>query len=90
MVWWIVLWVITMPLLHARNSLAAGDVDFGRTLFMGGIFLIPAVGGALVSWVVLEYLAKNVFNQKGVTPNMAFFTWAVIFVFLFFLPYFTN
>ena len=88
MILWLALWSLTMPIIHARNGIAAKDFDFGRTIFIGIIYLIPAIILAFVSWFILKFIVKSIFNKTEVTPAISLFTWLVIFLLLFLIPLF--
>jgi hypothetical protein len=87
---WIILWLLTGPIIYIRNGIAHGNLEFGRVLFMGVITAIPLVVAGLVLWGILSLIYKAVAPGQKISLKVALGVWFVIFVGLFMIPLFKK
>lgn len=83
---WLILWFLIGPAVYLRNSIARGDVDLGKTIFMSLIMGIPLVIGGLIGWGVLLLIYKLVAPGQKISAKVALTVWIVIAILLFTVP----
>lgn len=87
---WIILWIVIGPIINFRNSIAAGNVEIGRVIFVGAMMAIPLAILGLIIWGVMKLIIKAVMPGKEIDIKTALGIWFVIFVILFMLPLFKK